>query len=290
MACVAALETKAHAQLPTPSQPILIVRDSGSSDLYQNFLPELLATEGLNGFQSAQLTQLTASFLSSYDVIVLPHLALGAAQASLLQNYVNNGGTLIGLRPDPQLASVFGVAASSATLADGWLKINTNTLQGSGLVSQAMKFHGTADLYSLQAAEAVATLFQTPVTATTSPAVAINHFGQGQAILFSFDLTQSVVLLRQGNPAWAGYPNNHDGFQTMRASQMFMDIGTGAFWNDLGDSALNDVPQADEQLRLLSNAIVVVNAAKRPLPRLWYFPNQARALLLMTGDQHGEFH
>ena len=94
--------------------------------------------------------------------------------------------------------------------------------------------------------------------------------------------------MRQGNPAWAGYPNNHDGFNTMRASQMFMDQGTGQFWNDLGDGALNDVPQADIQLRLFSNAVVLSNAAKRPLPRLWYFPNQNRALLLMTGDHHGD--
>ena len=94
--------------------------------------------------------------------------------------------------------------------------------------------------------------------------------------------------MRQGNPAWAGYPNDHDGFETMRASQMFMDEGSGQFWNDLGDGALNDVPQADIQLRLFSNAVVLSNAAKRPLPRLWYFPDRERSLLLLTGDQHGD--
>ena len=39
----------------TPSQPILVVQDSASADPYQNFVPELLTTEGLNGFETAQL-------------------------------------------------------------------------------------------------------------------------------------------------------------------------------------------------------------------------------------------
>ena len=73
-----------------------------------------------------------------------------------------------------------------------------------------------------------------------------------------------------------------------RASQMFMDLGTSQFWNDLGNGALNDVPQADEQMRLFSNAAVLASAAKMPLPKLWYFPNQQRGLLLMTADHHGD--
>jgi hypothetical protein len=278
----------AWAVLPTPNQPILIVQNSSSTDRYQNFIPELLRTEGLNGFQTAQLTELTASFLSNYDVVILPHLALTSGQTTLFQNYVNAGGILIGFRPDLKLASVFGVASLGSTLSEAWLKIDTSTPYTSGLESQAMRFHGTADRYSLSGATALATLYNNPGSATASPAAAIYSFGQGKAILFSFDLMQSVVLMRQGNPAWAGYPNTHDGYGTMRPSQMFMDEDSGQFWNDLGDGALYDVPQADIQMRLFSNALMVSNTAKRPLPRLWYFPSQNRALLLLTGDHHGD--
>lgn len=277
----------AAAQLPTPSQPLLIVQNSGSSDPYQSFVPELLLTEGLNEFQTAQLSQLTSQFLSSYEAVILPHFALTSAQATLFQNYVSAGGTLIAFRPDPQLASVFGVAAGTSTLSESWLRINS-TPYTSALAGQPMKFHGTADLYTAQTATVLAVLCSGSSSCGSSPAAAINSFGQGQAILFSFDLTQSIVLMRQGNPAWAGYPNNHDGFNTMRPSQMFMDTGTSSFWNDQGDGTLNDVPQADIQLRLLSNVLIAANSTRKPLPRLWYFPNQARALLLMTGDQHGD--
>ncbi len=156
------------------------------------------------------------------------------------------------------------------------------------LESPVMRFHGTADLYSLNGASALATLYNNSTSPTVSPAASIYTFGSGKAILFAFDLTQSIVLMRQGNPAWAGYPNDHDGFNTLRPSQMFMDQGTGQFWNDLGDGALNDIPQADIQLRLFSNLLMVSNTAKRPLPRFWYYPSQNRALLLMTGDHHGD--
>src|ERR1700730_5160376 len=53
----------ARATLPTSNQPILVVQDSTSADPYQNFVPELLTTEGLNGFQVAQLADLTSAFL-----------------------------------------------------------------------------------------------------------------------------------------------------------------------------------------------------------------------------------
>jgi hypothetical protein len=278
---------KAWATLPTPSQPILVVQDSNSADPYQGYVPELLTTEGLNGFQTAQLSDLTSAFLASYDVVILPHLALTTAQATLFQNYVSAGGTLVGFRPDVQLASVFGVASLGTTLSEAWLQIDTTTPYATALVNTVMKFHGAADLYSRSSATTLATLYNSSTVATASPAVAINTFGSGAAILFSFDLTRSIALMRQGNPAWAGYPNSHDGYNTMRAAGMFMDKSTGQFWNDLGDSALNDVPQADIQLRLFSNLVTVTNSVKRPLPRFWYYPNQSRSMLLMTGDDHG---
>jgi hypothetical protein len=278
---------QAWAVLPSPSQPILVIQDSNSSDHYQGFVPELLTTEGLNGFQTAQLSDLTAAFLANYDVVILPHLTLTAAQATLLQNYVNAGGTLIGFRPDLKLASVFGVASLGTTLSEAWLKIDTTTAYATALDNTVMRFHGAADLYSQSGATTLATLYNSSTVSTASPAAAINSFGTGKAILFSFDLTQSIVLMRQGNPAWAGYPNSHDGYNTMRASGMFMDKNSGQFWNDLGDSALNDLPQADIQLRLFSNLVSVTNSIKRPLPRFWYYPNQNRAMLLMTGDDHG---
>ena len=55
-------------------------------------------------------------------------------------------------------------------------------------------------------------------------------------------------------------------------------------WVDLGKVA---IPQADEQQRWLANLILTMNAARKPLPRFWYFPNGKKAVVIMTGDDHG---
>jgi hypothetical protein len=140
----------AAAQLPTPSQPVLIVQNRGSTDPYQFFVSELLLTEGLNEFQTAQLSQLTSQFLSSYEAVILPHFPLTSDQAALFQNYVSGGGTLIAFRPDAQLASLFGVVTGTGTLSESWLRVNS-TSYTSALAGQPMRFHGAADLYTPQA-------------------------------------------------------------------------------------------------------------------------------------------
>ena len=47
------------------------------------------------------------------------------------------------------------------------------------------------------------------------------------------------------------------------------------------------IPQADEQQRLLANLIGTMNLDRKPLPRFWYFPNSAKAVVVATGDDHG---
>ena len=60
--------------------------------------------------------------------------------------------------------------------------------------------------------------------------------------------------------------------------------GSSADWVDLTKVA---VPQADEQQRLLTNLIQEVNRDKKPLPRFWYFPKDLKAVVIATGDDHG---
>ncbi len=47
-----------------------------------------------------------------------------------------------------------------------------------------------------------------------------------------------------------------------------------------------DVPQADEQQRLLANLITQMNLDKAPLPRFWYLPRGEKAAIVLTGDDH----
>ena len=59
----------------------------------------------------------------------------------------------------------------------------------------------------------VADLYTTATAATGGPAVSLRSVGTngGQVAAFAFDLAQSVIQTRQGNPAWAGTePRRHD--------------------------------------------------------------------------------
>ena len=163
---------------------------------------------------------------------------------------------------------------------------------GVGIVGDTIQFHGTADLYSLNGAAAFATLYSTATISASAPAVTLAASGAGQAAAFTYDLARSVVLTRQGNPAWSG--QDRDGFidsavgtGQIRSDDLYW--GNASFdpqpdWIDLNKVA---IPQADEQQRLLANLILQMNANKKPLPRFWYFPSGYKAVVIMTGDDHG---
>ncbi|MET0694413.1 MAG: fibronectin type III domain-containing protein, partial [Propionibacteriaceae bacterium] len=103
----------------------------------------------------------------------------------------------------------------------------------------------------------------------------------GQAAAFTFDLPRSIALTRQGNPAWAG--TERDGSAPIRSDDMFFG-GSATDWVNLSKVA---IPQADEQQRLLTNLIQVMNRDRKPLPRFWYFPRNLKAVVIATGDDHG---
>jgi len=274
-----------------PGGPIALVTSSGNP--YSKFLAEILRTEGLNEFKTIDVGTVNATTLAGYDVVVLGNVGVSDAQAAALTTWVSGGGNLVAMKPGTNLSSLLGLTAASGTLSDGYLKVDPATAAGAGVVSSTIQFHGPADRYTLNGAAAVASLYSNATTATTNPAVTLRDVGGsgGQAAAFTFDLPRSIALTRQGNPAWAG--TERDGQDPIRSDDMFFG-GSSANWIDFAKVA---IPQADEQQRLLSNLIQVMNRDKKPLPRFWYFPKQGnaasgapnlmKAVLVGTGDDHG---
>ena len=287
---LAGSERCTSAALPDPNQgpggPILVITSPSST--YGKYYAEILRTEGLNEFAVADIGTVTSTTLSAYDLVVLAPATLTAAQVSMFTSWVNAGGNLIAMRPDPQLATLLGLTAAGSTLSNGYLLVDTSTPPGNGIVSQPMQFHGTADAYTLSGASKIATLYPNPTTASPNPAVTLRTVGTsgGHAAAFSYDLATSVVYTRQGNPAWAA--QERDGSTPIRSDDKFYGAATGdpqPDWADLNNEV--SVPQADEQQRLLANLILQMNLVKKPLPRFWYFPRGKKAVVVMTGDDHG---
>lgn len=264
-----------------PGGPVLVIGDA--TNLYSGYYGEILKAEGLNYYRFVDLSTVTASVLSGYDVAVLGDVALTDAQVSMLTSWVTGGGNLIAMSPDKKLAGLLGLTDAGTTLSEAWLRISTSSGPGAGIVGTSIQYHGTADRYTLNGATAVATLYSNATTATANPAVTTRTVGTqgGHAAAFTYDLARSVVLTRQGNVAWAGQQrDNTDGYE---AAEMFMGTGGAPDWNSLSNAL---IPIADEQQRLLANMILQLNQARRPLPRFWYFPRSVKAVIVMTGDDH----
>ena len=267
-----------------PGGPILVVTNSANP--FAEYYAEILLTEGLNYFALRNISTVSSATLAAYDVVILGEMTLTTSQVTTFSNWVNGGGHLIAMRPDKKLAGLLGLTDTGSTLSKGYLLVNTSNGPGAGIVGETMQFHGTADRYTLGSASSLATLYSSAVTATVNPAVTWRSVGSngGQAAAFTYDLARSIVLTRQGNPAWAG--QERDGVAPMRSDDLF--YGAASFdpqpdWINLNKVA---IPQADEQQRLLANMILHMNSDRKLLPRFWYFPRGHKAVVVMTGDDH----
>jgi hypothetical protein len=263
--------------------PVLVVEAPGNP--YTAYLGEILRAEGVP-FTTIGLPLVTAGLLDSFDVVLLGETPLTQGQADLLSAWVQAGGNLVAFRPDARLAGLLGLSAAGGTLTDGYLGIDTSSAPGTGIVGQTIQFHGTADRYGTTSAETVATLYSSASTPTANPAVTLRDVGTngGQAAAFTYDLARSVVLTRQGNPAWIG--QERDGVNPIRPDDLFFGGAIGDDRPDWVDTTRIAIPQADEQQRLLVNLIEHVSGDRQPIPRFWYLPHGEKAAIVMTGDDH----
>ena len=86
--------------------------------------------------------------LTAYDVVILGEMPLTSTQVTMFTTWVTNGGNLIALRPDKQLAGLLGLTDAGTTLANAYLLVTTASGPGAGIVNQTIQFHGTADRYT----------------------------------------------------------------------------------------------------------------------------------------------
>lgn len=269
-----------------PGGPVLVI--SSAVNPFSRYPVEILRAEGLNEFYAMDVSQVSAATLDEYDVIILGEFPVTDQLVSDLTAWVTAGGTLIALRPDERLSSLLGILPTGSTLSDAYLLVNTSTGPGTGIVDETIQFHSAADLYTLNGATSLATLYSSATAATTHPAVTEIHVGEsgGKAYAFTYDLARSVVYTHQGNPAWAG--QKRDGkIDPIRSDDMYvppLDMSEPG-WIDLDKV---HIPQADEQQRLLANIIIRGAMHRKVLPRFWFLPRGLKAAVVMTGDNHGD--
>ncbi len=264
----------------------MVVRNEANP--FSTYYAEILLNEGLNAFALTNVSAIDPAVLSHYDVVILGETALTSGQVTTLSNWVSGGGNLIAMKPDKQLAGLLGLTDGAATLSEGYLLVNTASNPGIGIVGQTIQFHGTADRYTLNGASSLATLYADASTATPNPAVTLRSVGSsgGQVAALTFDLARSIVLTRQGNPAWVN--QDRDGNAPVRSDDLFFGAKAGDVQPDWVNLNKVAIPQADEQQRLLANMIISMNSDRKLLPRFWYFPHGHQAVVVMTATIMGQ--
>jgi len=253
--------------------PILILATDAD---FGTYTAEILKVEGFNEYQIDSLKdpKVIPLYLNQFDIVILGETAITPSHKAMLSDYVKVGGNLIVFRPDKQLSRLFGITDAKGTFSEEYIALDPNAEQGRGLTSEKMQFHGTADKYTLDRGETIATLFTDKVSTEEFPAIVSNNYGKGHTVAFLYNLPKSIVYTRQGNPLFAGIEK--DGIPGLRGMDLFTDG-----WLDTSNSNIN---QADEQMVLLSHCIEKMNTYTKPLPRLWYFPNTLKCLVTLTND------
>ena len=257
------------------SVSILVIVNKDSSNPFGLYLTEILRAEGVNGFHTADLSDVQSGSLEKYDIAILAETSLSAAQAQMFEAFVARGGRLVSMKPDDRLGPTFGLEKIDGSISNGYIKTEAGHPASDGINHASLQIHDDARLFRLTGAQTVAWLYTDRDTASEYPAVTMNQVGDGMAVGFAFDLAKSVAYMRQGNPEMAN--QDVDGLNGVRTVDMFKG------WIDLERI---EIPQADEQQRLFVNILSLLSQGKRPLPRLWYFPEDKKSVLIVTGDSH----
>ena len=270
----------------TEASPPQVLVVSSAANPFGTYLTEILRNEGLHAFTTIDVSLISPTLLSQFDVVLLGQTPVTGAQVATLSGWVNGGGNLIAMRPDKQLAGLLGLTDAGTTLANAYLRVDNATPPGTGIVGSTIQFHGTADRYTLNGARAVASLYSSATAATPNPAVTLRSVGSagGEAAAFTYDLARSVVYTRQGNPGWAS--QERDGVVGIRPDDMFFGARAGDVQPDWLDTSRIAIPQADEQQRLLINLVTLMERDRLPLPHFWYLPRGEKAVVVMSGDDH----
>ncbi|MEW6402215.1 MAG: twin-arginine translocation signal domain-containing protein [Chloroflexota bacterium] len=257
------------------NQSILVLCNDRGENQFGISLGEILRAEGINSFIIERLAEFNIDRLIHFDIVLLSEGALTQVQADKISRYVFEGGNLLAMSPDPQLLPILGLKDQKQNSALSYVIVDEKHELGAGTTPVSLQFHGNANDYLLDGARGIAWLCDKNGGERIHPAVSIHPYGDGWACAWAYDLAKSVVLTRQGSPEWI--KQERDGFDGIRPSDLFCG------WIDLDKI---EIPQADEQQRLLVNILHFLSQGKRPLPRLWYFPGNAKSILVATSDAH----
>ena len=252
---------------------LLVHAKDDPTSQFSHYLRELLGVEGFAAIEEIELEHLGERLAEKPDGVILPRMQLPLELADRVVTYVNQGGHLVALHPDSNLIKRLGMIPAYVNVTDGVLSFEDSDLLR-GLPLDPVQIIIPAAIWSSGPntnARVVGTISGSNDPFSHIPAIWHLKIGEGEAVLFGFDLAKSVSRLRHGDPDLADMPNEIFDRIT-RPSDLFR----GQL-----DPRQATIPQADILTAVLGRAVETLI----PQPRLWYYPKSSqRSVLLQTSD------
>ena len=263
--------------------PILVIWDSDTPHRFSGYITEILHIEGYNWFEVHDIARkdLDAESLAGRHVVFLTHIDPAEDVQDLLLSYVRQGGNLVALRPPREMAAKLGFGSSGAerSLVDRYISPSPICALNMGAELGPLQFHGRGEEYTWSGEpNAVLAYFAAQTDYVTSfPAITIGTLGEGRWAMFAYDLAESTVLFHQGRreQASTGTRPDPDGDLQFKPNDLFVGFL---------DPALRHIPQADLHQDALVRILEWIGSVTKPIPRMWHFPNGARAGAFINGD------
>jgi hypothetical protein len=257
------------------ARQLLCVRSSQPENIYGRFTAEILRSEGLNGFEILDLDKQAFPELAPDDLLVLTRCFLTKAEMDALQAGVRNGARVVMFQPQWTLADRFGWSTYVRVQYPGWIAVRPS-YPGAG---QAIQTHVPVAMYKQYQGhdcEVFADIVAPDGRDSGRPAIVRQREGQGEVVLFFYDLPEAIARIRFGNPDLVSLLTC-GGWGWPHACEMFE--------GHVDDRRLH-LPQADFHGQLLAAALTAM--APYPLARFWYYPKTGmRAAAVFQSDDDG---
>jgi hypothetical protein len=256
----------------------LLVRSQQEENCYGSFTEEILASEGLNCFETVDIDNTPLPALGAGEIAILTRCFLRDSEIEALLQAVEKGARLVCFHPSLPLLARLGWTPQNQVVYPGRVAVRTG-YPGARLTLQThvpiilCKPEQRGPEYRI-----VATAAQDDGREISFPAVIRQPVGAGEVVLFFYDVPKAVARIRLGDPELAS-------------------MATTGLWNwshaaDLFDGFLDDtlrhIPQADIHSQLLAKLLTLISP--NPLARWWYYeePQHSTAAIFVSDDDWSE--
>lgn len=267
-------------------KPLGLIIDGNHKNGLSLYIGEILMVEGYNVYEEIDISkeELDEKKLQEFSTVIVSSNASLSLDTELMETYLNQGGSVIALRPPVEWDYLFGLKKGIRPMytrkRDGYLIMNRKNSLVDRVIPEKIQYFGDADLYDVENAKVLNYVSGAPELPSIYPGVAVGSYGRGRTAIFTYDLAECIVKIHQGNPAYAS---------------------TGAFPDPNGDNKYTPadlfkrqidydmklVPQADVHQDILVRIISSFQESGGPVPRLWHFPDSAPSVIYLDGDSDG---